>query len=202
MTLIIFYTLLMCLVSYILGCFSTASVLARYFKYKNIYKIGSGIADTENMFRYISKPLGVLCGLIDFAKMYLFLWVLSLVFDKIGYNYFFTCEILLFVFGLCYIAGHCLPVTNKFKGGRGIFSYIGLISFFLPVPMLILVVFASLIVLFFKQYRFAQFLIVLAPPIWGYLTPDHNIGFVRLLTIAALLMGLLNFFVAKRCGEI
>jgi len=200
MSMMILYALLICFVSYILGCFSTASVLARYFKYKNIYKIGSGMADTENMFRYISRPLGVLCGLIDFAKMYVFLWVLSLLFERYGFTDL-SCKILLFFFGFCYIAGHCLPVTNKFKGGRGIFSYIGLIAFFMPIPMLTLVVIASLVVLFFKQYRFAQFLIVLAPPVWSYLI-DHPIGLVRMMTITAVLMGLLNFFVAKRCGEI
>jgi len=194
------FALVICAISYLLGGFSTASILASRLKYKNIYKIGSGLADSENIYRNISKTLGVLCGGIDLSKMLFFLWFLRFILSLTVYTPL-TCRTMLFVFGFFYIAGHCLPVVTKFKGGRGIFSYIGLVSFFMPYEMLGVVVVASLIVLLFKQFRFAQYFIVLVPPIICYLS-DQPIGLVRLMSITAVLMGILNFFVAKRCGEL
>jgi len=192
--------IVLCGIFYILGCFSTASVLAKHFKYKNIYKIGSGLADSENIYRYVSKPLGIICGVIDFAKMFIFLWLIRYILSKTIYHSLGD-DVMLFIFGFFYIAGHCLPVCNKFRGGRGVFSYIGLISFFMPYVMLGVVAVAALTVWIFKQYRFAQFFIVLVPPLLCYyITRQHNI--VGMMSITALLMGILNYLVSKKCGEL
>jgi len=192
--------IVICLLSYILGCFSTASIVAKRLRNKNIYKIGSGLADCENIYLNISKPLGIMCGAIDFSKMLLYLWFLKYLLIQTPYSCL-SSEIMLFVFGFFYIAGHCLPVHNKFKGGRGIFSYIALVMFFMPYEMLGVVVIAALLIWVFKQYRFAQFFIVLVPPVICYLE-GRPIGLVRLMSITALLMGILNYLVSKRCGEL
>jgi len=192
--------IVICLISYILGCFSSASILAKRLKYKNIYKIGSGLADCENIYLNISKTLGIMCGVIDFTKMLVYLWFIQFILSKTEYSCLHG-EIMLFVFGFFYIAGHCLPIHNKFKGGRGIFSYIALVMFFMRYEMIGVVVIAAILIWVFKQYRFAQYFIVLVPPVISFLS-DKPIGLVRLMTITALLMGVLNYLVSKRFGEL
>lgn len=196
------YIAVICLASYLFGCFSTARIIAKTFRSMNIYKVGSGYADTENIFSNISKSLGILVGLIDIAKVYIILWLLSYLHDYLGYSDItLTKNITLFIFGFFLILGHTLPVTNKFKGGRGLFNYTGLMLFFIPIPMLAVLTLSFILVMFFKQIRFSNFLIVLLPPIIAFFVDtDHDLNVI--MAITAFLMGVLNFIVCKRLGEL
>lgn len=191
---------LLILVSYAIGCFSTARVIARHFKQLKICKVGTGHPDTENIYLNVSKVLGIMVGAVDMGKIYIYLLFLEAIFAK------FQPEVvehssLLMVYGFALIVGHCFPVTNNFKGGRGLFTYIGFASYFVLQPMLIVVLLALIIIVIFKQIRFAQYLIVLLPPILSYLFVDLRHFFPRLV-MYSILMGVMNFFVSKRLGEI
>lgn len=194
------YAVIVCILSYFLGCFSTARVIAKNFRNLNVYKIGFGFADTENIYSNISKPLGVLAAFIDSGKMALYLIFLKYLFTYLNFA-ILSNEIMIFVFGFFMIAGHCLPVTHSFKGGRGIFTYIGLLIVFIPLPMLYVLTISFAIIILFKQIRFAQYLIVLIPPVLSFFWGKPR-QLVILMSITAFLMGLLNFIVAKRLGEL
>jgi glycerol-3-phosphate acyltransferase PlsY len=183
-----------------LGCYSTAKLLAESSRSLNLYKIGSGLADTENIYNNVSKPLGVLCGLIDIGKVYLYLNVLKLLFNMFRFSDL-SSETMIFVFGFFMIAGHCLPMTSKFKGGRGIFTYIGLIGVFMPYQMICLLFLAGYVVVIYKQYRFVQYMIVMLPPILSFFWNMPRIH-ISLMFITAVLMGVLNIVLSKRLGEI
>jgi glycerol-3-phosphate acyltransferase PlsY len=49
--------LLLILLSYLLGCFSTARLVAKWAKSLNIYRVGTGHADSENIYENVSHPL-------------------------------------------------------------------------------------------------------------------------------------------------
>jgi glycerol-3-phosphate acyltransferase PlsY len=200
----IFLFLGLIVLSYGLGCFSTARVLAKSVRSLNIYKIGTGHSDTENIFNHVSKPLGVLVGIIDFSKMYVYLFLLRLIlvttYSAFSMEDFHNNAWFLSV-GFAMVVGHCLPVTHRFKGGRGIFTYMGLVTFFAPYPMLIISLLALVFVFFFKQIRFAQYMIVLLPPLINFLFPGGR-DFLGNMIIIAILMGIINFFVSKNLGEI
>lgn len=187
------------IISYFLGCFSTARLIAKNFKNLNIYKVGSGFADTENLFSNISKPLGILSALIDLGKMTLYLFFLRYFMNLLGYNELVT-EIPLFIYGFFLITGHCLPINHNFKGGRGIFTYIGLLLVFMFHPMIYILLIACILIFVFKQIRFAQYFIVFIPPILSiFIGKPRQI--IILMIITAFLMGFLNFVVSKRLGE-
>jgi|SRR5690554_2112000 len=190
---------LLIIVSYAIGCFSTARVIARHFKQLNIYKIGTGHPDTENIYLNVSKVMGVMVGIVDLGKIYLYLLVLESVFGKIQPAVVQDINLLM-IYGFAMIVGHCLPLTNRFKGGRGLFTYIGFAAYFVFWPMLIVSVLAVIVILAFKQIRFAQYMIVLMPPFISYLFPDLRYFFPRLV-LFAVLMGVMNYFVSKRLGE-
>ncbi|MCD4651541.1 MAG: glycerol-3-phosphate acyltransferase [Candidatus Cloacimonetes bacterium] len=203
-----FIPVLLIIVSYLIGCFSSARVIARTFRNLRIEKIGSGHPDTTNIYLNVSKALGLLTGAIDFTMMYLYLFLLQRIFSNTFPLY--ANQIWLLIFGFMMIVGHCLPVTNKFRGGRGVITYTGFIAFFAPTAMGFAVLPALIVVFFFRQTRFAKFLIVLLLPIscqilstffegqFQNCTPD----FVTKLLIGAFLMAILNLIVAKRLGEI
>ena len=64
--------ILIIIAAYFYGCISSARVVAKTFRSLNIYKVGTGLADTENIFVNVSRPLGVLVGLLDILKAFFF----------------------------------------------------------------------------------------------------------------------------------
>ncbi len=214
MSWLIFF-LILCL-SYLYGCLSTARIISKSSRSLNIYKVGSGLADTENIYSNISKPLGVLVGALDAAKAYVFLLVVEMLLSLWNRSGSITGIALLYqhnimlLYGLGMLIGHCLPFTNHFRGGRGIFTYMGYIAYFAFYPMLITAIIAWILVAKFKQIRFAQYLIVILPviifQIFYSLIPSYRnelpTYFVPILLGIALLMGVLNIIVSKKLGEI
>lgn len=203
------------IMAYFYGCFSTARIVAKGLRSLNIYKVGSGLADTENIYTNISKPLGVLVGALDMAKAYLFLIVVEMLLIFLeGTGLLPNVEVIhrlnyMLVYGLAMLLGHCLPLTHRFKGGRGIFTYTGFMLYFAPIPMIVTLVIAWALIVFYRQIRFAQYLIVILPiilaqvlysfiPIFRKDKPPYFIG---MMLGVALFMGILNFVVSKKLGE-
>lgn len=207
--------ILIILLAYLYGCFSTARIITKSVRSLNVYKIGSGLADTENIYTNISKPLGVLVGAMDVAKAYLFLLVVEMLLRLIDRTGTFSGMDALYrhntmlLYGLGMLIGHCLPWTNQFRGGRGIFTYMGFVAYFAFTPTLISAIFAWILVIRFRQIRFAQYLVVILPvvlfqvfysfvPAYRRELPSY---FVPIMLGIALLMGVLNIIVSKKLGE-
>ena len=196
----------MLLSAYLIGCISSAKLLAKTFKSLNVYRVGTGHPDTENIFNNVSKSLGILTGLIDMGKIYILLWLSKLILELpyFGWGDSTIFKLLLFV-GLSSILGHCFPITHKFIGGRGMFSYIGIILFFAPTPMLVIAILAAFIVIKYHQIRFAKFMIILLPPILNLIPimnkTNYSTRFIWEMFLAAVIIGILNFLVSKRKGE-
>ncbi len=195
------------IISYFLGCFSTAKLLTKSYKSMNIYKVGTGHPDTQNIYNNIDKTLGIFTGIFDIAKVFFFLHIIKFLLtnDYMITNFPYLEEISsqnhLLILGFTMVIGHCLPLTHRFKGGRGIFTYIGFVFFFAPQPMIIVAFLALIVIVFFKQIRFAQYMIVLLPPFVNFFFVRDSI-FLGKLFIAAILMGIMNYFVSKKLGEI
>ena len=197
------------LISYGIGCFSTARFIAKSFKSLNIYKVGTGHPDTQNIYSNIGKILGVFAGLVDFTKVYFYLILLKFVFNQseiVDIVGDVGSEELLFVYGFGMILGHCLPVTHRFKGGRGLFTYMGFIAFFVPFPIIIVAILTVIFILVFKQIRFAQYMIVILPPFiisfFGKFL-GYNLELdTRIFVVAAIMMAVINVVVSKKKGEI
>jgi glycerol-3-phosphate acyltransferase PlsY len=216
---IIFVAVLLILLSYLYGCFSTARVLAKSVRSLNIYKVGTGFADTENIYSNISKPLGILAGAVDVVKSYGYLYFLRLFLTIMNYaavppdiSVLYSTNLMM-VYGLAMLIGHCLPLTNHLRGGRGIFTYMGMIAFFTLYPTMVTVLLALLLVFIFKQVRFTQYTIVILPVLLTQICSSFKVCafmsepfaitplFTTKLLGIALIMGVLNFVVSKKLGE-
>ena len=192
------------IISYLLGCFSTAKLLAKSYKSINVYKVGTGHPDTQNIYNNVDRTLGIFTGIVDFGKMFFYIILLDFLLNyppitdiigNIGTNNH------LLVLGFFMVIGHCLPVTHRFRGGRGFFTYIGFVLYFAPFPMMIITILAIILVMFFKQIRFAQYMVVILPPFVNFFFEDDS-ALLANMFIAALLMGIINFIVSKKLGEI
>lgn len=213
---VVIIAFLIFILAYLYGGFSTARLIAKGARSLNVYKIGSGLADTENIYTHISKPLGILVGLLDVVKAFVFLqvvgFVLMLLQPVVGVSGFHNLygNSMMMIYGLGMLVGHCLPWQNHFRGGRGIFTYMGFFAYFSFWPIFITAFLTWIVVIRFRQIRFAQYMIVILPvvlfQVFYYFVPQFKPQlppfFVLIMWGNAIFMGVLNFMVSKRLGEL
>ena len=102
--------------SYLLGSIPFGLVLTKIFLKKDIREIGSGNIGTTNVLRTGKKSLAITTLMLDLLKGYF-----SII---ITVNYF---ENLISYSALICFIGHIFPVWLKFKGGKGVATYLGVI---------------------------------------------------------------------------
>ena len=102
--------------SYLLGSIPFGLVLTKIFLKKDIRKIGSGNIGTTNVLRTGKKSLAVATLVLDLLKGYFSIIITFTYFENlISYSAL-----------ICFI-GHIFPVWLKFKGGKGVATYLGVI---------------------------------------------------------------------------
>ena len=102
--------------SYLLGSIPFGLVLTKIFLKKDIREIGSGNIGTTNVLRTGKKSLAVATLVLDLLKGYFSIVITFIYFENlISYSAL-----------ICFI-GHILHVWLKFKGGKGVATYLGVI---------------------------------------------------------------------------
>ena len=103
---------------YIIGSFPFALIFTKLFGFGDIRNIGSGNVGATNVLRTGNKFLAFFVLCFDIFKGFLPFLILKIYFQDIS---------LLNKILLCHFAilGHIFPVWLKFKGGKGVATYIG-----------------------------------------------------------------------------
>ena len=126
------------LFSYLCGSIPFGYILTKVYLKKDIRNLGSGNIGATNVLRTGNKSIGYLTLILDVLKA-----ILPVLFVKIFYLEF------MYISALCVFLGHVFPIWLKFKGGKGVASYVGIlcclniylgISFFL-VWIIVLIIF-------------------------------------------------------------
>lgn len=99
------------LIGYIFGNFLTAMVVGKIFLKINPTEYGSHNPGTANMGAVFGKKWGILTCLGDLLKSLIALFIVYFVFPA-HINIAYT--------GLGLILGHCFPIWDHFKGGKGV----------------------------------------------------------------------------------
>ena len=102
--------------SYFLGSIPFGLVLTKIFLKKDIREIGSGNIGTTNVLRTGKKSLAVATLVFDLLKGY-FSIVITFIYSENLISYSAL---------ICFI-GHIFPVWLRFKGGKGVATYLGII---------------------------------------------------------------------------
>ena len=102
--------------SYFLGSIPFGLLLTKIFLKKDIRTVGSGNIGTTNVLRTGNKFLGITTLILDLFKGYISVLITIFYFESL-----ISLSAL-----LCFI-GHIFPVWLKFKGGKGVATYLGVI---------------------------------------------------------------------------
>ena len=103
-------------VSYLIGSIPFGYILTKFFLEKDITKIGSGNIGATNVLRTGNKFLGYLTLSLDVVKTVIPLLIIKYYF----YDYIYISSLSIFL-------GHVFPIWLKFKGGKGVATYVGIL---------------------------------------------------------------------------
>ena len=103
-------------ISYLMGSIPFGFLLTKIFLKKDIREIGSGNIGATNAMRTGNKLIGYSTLFLDILKA-----VIPVIFIKI---YFIEY---LYITCLCVFLGHVFPIWLKFKGGKGVATYVGIL---------------------------------------------------------------------------
>ena len=102
--------------SYLLGSIPFGFILTKIFLKQDIRDIGSGNIGATNTLRTGNKLLGYSTLALDISKA-----ILPVLYVKFNHPDY------IFIASLCTFLGHVFPVWLKFKGGKGVATYIGIL---------------------------------------------------------------------------
>ena len=130
------------IVSYLMGSIPFRLILTKIFLNKDIREIGSGNIGATNALRTGYKLIGYSTLILDIAKA-----IIPVIFVKINY------PDLIYIASLCAFLGHVFPIWLKFKGGKGVATYVGILF---SINLLLGIIFAASWGIIFLMFRYSS----------------------------------------------
>ena len=130
---------------YFFGSIPFAYILPKIFGLGDIRNLGSGNVGATNVLRAGNKLLAIIVLVFDIIKGFAPLFILK--------NYYHNelSEIIILFIGSAAILGHIFPIWLKFKGGKGVATYIGFL-FAINYIFGIIFIITWLLIAFLKKY--------------------------------------------------
>ena len=164
--------LIISILSYLVGSIPFGFILTKIFLKKDIRNIGSGNIGATNALRTGNKTIGYATLFLDVAKA-----VIPVIYIKLNYTDY------IFIASLCVFLGHVFPVWLKFKGGKGVATYVGILfSINLTIGFIFLGVW-FLIFLITKYSSLSSLFSSLSVPIYLFFFSSQNLIFFSIMFI-------------------
>jgi glycerol-3-phosphate acyltransferase PlsY len=173
--------------AYLIGAVPFGLLVAR-LKGVDITKVGSGNIGATNVFRSVSKPLGILTFALDAAKGWLPAYLFPLWVTAEGTGAPSSLGIL---YAALAIAGHTWPVYLKFKGGKGVATSAGALIGIAPQAILVGVAVWVVVFGVSRYVSVASIAAAIAVPAAAWWSWGHGPGHSLVLPVALTLLGAL-----------
>ena len=150
-------------ISYLMGSIPFGLILTKIFLNKDIRDIGSGNIGATNVLRTGNKIIGYLTLSLDVLKA-----VIPVLYIKFNYPE------LVYVSSLSVFIGHVFPLWLKFKGGKGVATYVGILFSFNYILGFVFV--ASLLIIFFvlRYSSLGSILGTFIIPVFIFFNPNYE----------------------------
>ena len=150
-------------ISYLMGSIPFGLILTKVFLKKDIRDVGSGNIGATNVLRTGNKLIGYFTLILDVIKA-----VIPVLYVK------FNFPELIYISSLSAFIGHVFPIWLKFKGGKGVATYVGIlfsINYFLGIIFAL----SWLIIFFTSKYSsLGSILSALLIPIFIFLNSSYE----------------------------
>ena len=164
-------------ISYLIGSIPFGFLLTKIFLKKDIREIGSGNIGATNALRTGNKLIGYSTLMLDVGKAVILLLIIKFNFSE----YLFTSSIAVFL-------GHVFPIWLKFKGGKGVATYIGIL-FCVNIYLAVIFIIVWFVVFVMSKYSsLASMVASLLVPLSSYFfIDDINYYFYVILFLLILI---------------
>jgi len=125
---------LLIFVAYLLGSIPTSVWAGKWFYGIDIREHGSGNAGATNTLRVLGWKAGIPVFLIDIAKGFVAVSLVSFLDFSSGSNSKILYQLAL---GFAALLGHVFPIFAQFKGGKGVATLLGVVLALSPIPALL-----------------------------------------------------------------
>ena len=146
------------LVSYLIGSIPFGFLITKIFLNKDIRNIGSGNIGATNALRTGNKKIGFSTLILDVLKA-----AITIIFVKFNYSEF------IFISSLCVFLGHVFPIWLKFKGGKGVATYVGILFSINLTYGLIFITIWLIVFLIFKYSSLSSIIASLSIPLYLFI---------------------------------
>ena len=158
--------------SYLLGSIPFGLILTKLFLKKDIRKIGSGNIGATNVLRSGNKLIGYLTLFLDILKA-----VIPVVYIKLNY------PDLIYISSLSVFLGHVFPIWLKFKGGKGVATYVGILFSINLIFGFIFCISWLLVFILSKYSSLSSLVASLSVPLFLFFTNGEQIIFFIILFV-------------------
>ena len=149
--------------SYLMGSIPFGLILTKLFLNKDIREIGSGNIGATNALRTGNKLIGYSTLILDIAKA-----IIPVIYVKFNY------PDIIYIASLFAFLGHVFPIWLKFKGGKGVATYVGILFSINIILGLIFVVFWVFIFLLSKYSSLSSIIASISVPIYILIAGQIN----------------------------
>jgi len=159
-------------ISYLLGSIPFGLLLTKFFLNKDIRNIGSGNIGATNVLRSGNKLIGYTTLCFDIIKA-----VLPVIYVKLNYPEF------IYISSLSVFLGHVFPIWLKFKGGKGVATYVGILF---SINLIYGIVFGITWILIFmisKYSSLSSLIGSLSIPIYLFIFNENQIVFFVIMFV-------------------
>ena len=146
------------LVSYLIGSIPFGFLLTKIFLRNDIRNIGSGNIGATNVLRTGNKKIGFSTLIFDILKA-----AIIIIFVKFNYSEF------IFISSLCVFLGHVFPIWLKFKGGKGVATYVGILFSINLTYGLIFITIWLIVFFIFKYSSLSSIIASLSIPLYLFI---------------------------------
>ena len=147
------------IIFYLIGSLPFALILTKLSGFGDIRNIGSGNVGATNVLRTGNKYLAFIVLSLDIIKGFIPLIILQVYFEDLS----LLNKIILGHFA---IIGHIFPIWLKFKGGKGVATYIGFLFSINPYIGLLFLILWMAVALSTKYSSLGSLIAILVAPIY------------------------------------
>lgn len=161
------------LIAYLIGSIPTSVWYGKATQGIDIRDYGSGNAGATNTFRTLGKKAGIFVMVIDIFKGFVatsLAYLFVVVDAPLSTNQLIVCQL---IYGFLAVVGHIFPVYERFKGGKGVASLLGMVLAVNTPAALICVVIFLIVFVISKYVSLGSMIAALSFPIL-LLMPKFN----------------------------
>ncbi|WP_455475367.1 glycerol-3-phosphate 1-O-acyltransferase PlsY [Bartonella sp. B17] len=178
-TLFQFYTWFIFLTSYLIGSIPFGLLFTRWAKLGDLRTIGSGNIGATNVWRTKNKKISALTLLCDILKGTVAVLIAKFLNCPIENNIIITLA------GFLAFWGHLFPIWLKFKGGKGVATYLGVcLGLYWPSAIVFAVVWIAFF-LFTRYSSLSSLIAVIITPIFVYFFYPYPCVYYMTLAMSA-----------------